>query len=309
MYNDNLSVTNKIITFDDLFEIFTAMNEKLEYYRKLYQAEELKNRMLEYKYQTWTFKDNGSHLKFSVRFYDNSSIDFDNYNNFIGIFNTRLDEIKSIYVNFLLSYNTQHEGMSMEWYSQHINLDIYETKMNIEVKLSSEDKKIEDVYQIIKNKILNAPPKYDDVIQKKSKITLWTSFVIGFIPSIIICILLLLNSSLRGIFSSTYILFPIFCVLLSLVIGGTVSSFTFDKLYKNIVPEKKYAGYDYNKGKSIYKDDIEKFVETSEILIGKNINNMKCRIEILNYYNKYKDFLLYEVVVMIFISVIVLFLG
>ena len=35
MYNDTIKVANKIITYDDLFEIFTQMNEKLIYYKKI----------------------------------------------------------------------------------------------------------------------------------------------------------------------------------------------------------------------------------------------------------------------------------
>ena len=56
----------------------------------------------------------------------------------------------------------------------------------------------------------------------------------------------------------------------SIVFGGKIV-----RLYSSIVPEKKYAGYDSTNYQSIYKDDIEKFVQTSEIIIGKNIDNIK----------------------------------
>lgn len=47
MYNDTIKVANKIISYDDLFEIFTQMNEKLQYYKRISINEESRNRMLE----------------------------------------------------------------------------------------------------------------------------------------------------------------------------------------------------------------------------------------------------------------------
>ena len=35
MYNDTIKVANKIISYDDLFEIFSKMQEKLMYYKKI----------------------------------------------------------------------------------------------------------------------------------------------------------------------------------------------------------------------------------------------------------------------------------
>ena len=94
MYNSAIRVANKIITYDDLFEIFVQMNEKLIYYKKINNMEEKKNHMLEYNYQNWSFKDNGSRLQFDVNFYDDTQVKFDNYNNFISVLNRRLEEIK-----------------------------------------------------------------------------------------------------------------------------------------------------------------------------------------------------------------------
>lgn len=308
MYNDQLKVANKIISYDDLYEIFSKMNEKLNHYQKIYNNETVQNRMLDYSYQKWSFKDNGSKLSFNVDFYDNTSVRFDNYNNFITIFNNRLEDIKSIYVSFGLSYSVSNEEKRNEFYNQHIYMYIYESKIDIDVSLSSGDDKISDVYELIKHKIMNAPAKYDDVIKKKSSISTTVGLAISFIPAIIILSLLLIIPSIRYIFATSYVLYPICCALLALIIGSFVSSFILGDLYENIVPEQKYAGYDANKGKSIYKDDIDKYIETSEILIGKNVNNQKNRKEIMDIYNQYKKYIPYEIGVMILISIIVLFL-
>lgn len=308
MYNDSIKVANKIITYDDLYDIFVKMQERLVELRKINDAEEARNRMLDYKYKTWTFKDNGSKLTFDVSFTDDTSIKFDNYNNFISVFNNRLDEITYINVYYSISYSVK-DTLRDDYCHQHINMTIRENKMSIDVSLSSNDNKINDIYELIKSKVLKAKPKYDMVIKKKSYINTVVSLAIGFIPSLIILTLLLLVPYVRGIYATLYVIYPLVSIFLAFVIGGTISSSKLDRWYKSINPEQKYAGYDASSNKRIYKDDIDSYVNSSEILIGKNANNLEYRNNILNYYNKYKKYLPYEIGVMILISVIVLFLG
>ena len=308
MYNDSLKVANKIITYDDLIEIFSKMQEKIGNYQKINKIEEMKNSALDYRYQTWTFKDNGSRLSFQIQFHDNNSIDFDNYNNFITTFNNRLDEIKYVSANISLSYNIQEEGRRNDYYHQSISMWIYEDRMEISTSLSSADDKLTDIYELIKNKIYNAPPKYDEVIKKKGLITTIVTLGIGFIPALIISTLLIFVPTIRNIYSSSYILYPIASVFLAFVIGGTVGNSKLDKCYKCVSPEKKYAGFDASSGKSYYKDDVDQYITTSEILIGKNINNLECRKEIKALKEKYKKWIPYELGVMVLISIIVLFL-
>ena len=116
MYNDTIKVANKIISYDDLFEIFSKMQEKLMYYKKISANEEMKNKAIDYKYQIWTFRDSDSKLTFIVDFKDDTTIRFDNYNSFISVFNIRLEEIKYIRVNFILSYRTSSEGYKSNSY-------------------------------------------------------------------------------------------------------------------------------------------------------------------------------------------------
>ena len=73
------------------------------------------------------------------------------------------------------------------------------------------------------------------------------------------------------------------------------------------MPEKKYAGY--SDGKAVYKDDIDKFVETSEILIGKKVNNLTHRTRINEEYNKYKKFIPTELIILLVATVVVIAIG
>jgi len=155
MYNDTIKVANKIISYEDLYDIFSIMNEKLIYYKKVFQREELQNKAISYFERVWTFEDTSSKLGFYGDFFEGTYIKFDNFNSFLVIFQTRTEEIKSINVRFSLSYNATIHG-NQESFHQYIDMFISETKMNIEVCLSSVDTKMDDIYGLIKSKILNS---------------------------------------------------------------------------------------------------------------------------------------------------------
>ena len=96
-------------------------------------------------------------MKVTVDFYDNTNITFDNYDNFMGIFYSRIDEIKTMDVHYTLSYTviTPEPNRSRNFYSQSIQMHINENKLDITLNLKSEDPKLDEVYNLIKNKVLS----------------------------------------------------------------------------------------------------------------------------------------------------------
>ncbi len=311
MYNDTIKAENKIISNDDLMQIFQLMGETLKKYLKISQQEEMKNRTLELQHKNYTFKDEGSKMKVTVDFYDNTDITFDNYDNFIGIFYSRLHEIKSMHVYYALNYNviTPEPNRSRNYYMQSIQMYITENKLDISLNLKSSDPKLEEIYALIKNKILNAPVKYDDIIKNKTKITNTVALGTGLVPGIIITTLFLFIPTLNNIILKGYVVFPIVSLILSYIIGSMVASSKLDKYYDAIMPDKKYAGYDTTNHKKIYKDDIESFVGTSDILIGKKVNNLSDRNRIKQEYAKYKKIVPKELLALLAITIIVIVIG
>lgn len=309
MYGDTLKVANKIITDKDLEEIFFKMYEEMEMCQKQCKIETMQNERYEPEYQKWTVKNYLGSFKVDVNFYDDTYISFDNFHNFMSIYNSRLHEIKNFHLRYHANYWTKLQGQQETYVSQNINMDVYEEKMNIDVNLNSQDKIMNPIYNIMKQKILLAPEKYDRVIKKKSFITNKIGFAIGAIPAIFLLTLLIFVPIIRQIYAITYVAYPITCLLLTFAIGNTFCSGKLDRLYKNIVPEQKYVGYDSTNYKGIYKDDIDKYVETSEILIGKNIDNLKNRNEIKELEEKYSKYIPMEIIVIFVLSLIVVLIG
>lgn len=311
MYNDTIKAENKIISNEDLTQIFQLMGETLKKYLRISQQEEIQNQMVDVFNRNYTFKDEGSKMKVVVDFYDNTNITFDNYENFMGIFYSRINEIKSMDVFYTLNYTviTAEPQRSRKSYMQSIHMHINENKLDIVLNLNSEDPKLDEIYKFIKNKILNAPEKYDDVIKNKSKILNIVAFGIGLIPGIVLAALLLFVPVVNNILFKGYIVYPLIAGLIAYVIGSVIASSKLDSLYEPIIPNKKYAGYDSTNNTRIYKDDIDSFVGTSEILIGKKINNLENRRKIKLEYQKYKEFIPKELIVLLVFSGIVIIIG
>ena len=308
MYNDTIKVSNKIISDTDLLDIFQKMNEEMIENEKICKKEQLKNEMFEREYQHWTAKSFEGSFKCTFNFYDDTNITVDNYNSFITLFNNRLHEIKDMFVRYHFRYYIQH-GRESDFVTQHINMSIYEHKMNIDVSLSSADKKMDDVFKLIKSKILNAPEKYDRIIKKKNFICSKIGFAFGIFPSLIVCTLLAFIPTVRNLYGMTYVLFPFLSVFLAFFIGNTFFSGKLGRLYFTISPKQMYAGWDSLNHKSTYKDDIDDFISKSEIIIGKNVDNLKNRKEIVDLENKYSRIIPIGLGALLVLSIVVIILG
>ena len=308
MYNETIKVANKIISDSVLSEIFEKMNEEIEVYKRIKEEEEKQNEKYERNYQKWTVKDFEGKFKCTFNFYDDTNIDVDNYYDFQNIFNNRLHDVKSMWVRYSYMYTIFEEGKPT-YVNKSINMDIHEERMDIDVHISSEDDKMNNVYNLIKEKILTAPEKYDRVVKRRSSIITKVGICIGLIPSSFICLLLLISPEVREFYAKTYVTYPIIVLILAYIIGNVIAHLMLGKYYTPLLPERVYAGYDSSKQKSIYKDDIEKYVGTSEIIIGKNVDNLKNRKEILDIESKYTSFALYEFIGLVVLSIIVIIMG
>ena len=308
MYNDTIDVSNKIITDSDLLEIFEKMNDEILRIQRLSSEETARNATLDYQNQKWAYKYLNTGFKCRFDFYDSTTVTVDTYDGFLNLYNSRLSEIRDMWVNCHIYYSNSMSGQ-INSISNSISMDIYEHRMEIVSNLSSSDDTLDAVYELIKEKVKNAPERYDEVIKKKGSISNKIGFAIGMIPSLIICTLLAIIPLIRQIYGMSYVLYPVLTLLLAFLGGNTLFRGKIDQLYSYIEPEKKYMGYDTSKSRGVYADDINKFTSKSEILIGKNVNNLNIRKEIMDLSEKYSKFIPIEIGVLVVLSIIMIFIG
>lgn len=305
-----IKAENKIISSEALYEIFELMSFKLKKYLTISEVENKFNENLDYSEKEYTFNDSGSTLVFDVDFYDNTNISINNYDEFINIFKNRLNSIKSLRVHFRLNYYTENKelGKDSKYISQNIYMHIEEKKLHIDATLDSSDDKLKDIYLLIKNTIINAPTKYDKIIKQKNFISAIVILGSGLIPAFIMSLLLFAVPFTRKIYSDFPIVYPILCIVLAILLGKAFEFLIFTRLYENIKPEKKRIGYDFTSNKQLYTDDIEEYINSSEILIGHNSENMNYRNSISKIYNICKKIALSGFILIAIISCILFLL-
>ena len=308
MYDKTITAANKIISDKDLADIFEKMNEEIKTNIKICEEETKKNEKYTNDYQEWTTKNFEYYIKCSFDFLDDTNITTNSYDELIMTFNNRIHNIKSMWLRFYISYFVQNNGDS-KFVSKYIDMNIYENKIKIDVDISKEDKKMASVYETIKGIILRAPEKYDRVLRKKSLICNKIAFACGIIPSLIIFTLLAFIPFMRGLYANTFVIYPVLVIIMAMLIGDVFFLGKVTSLYNPISPDKKYAGYDVDRHERIYKDDLQKFVDTSEVIIGRNIDNIKNRKEIIDLEKKYNKFIPIEVIILLVLSIIMIFIG
>ena len=304
MYNESINTNNKIISTDLLMNIFSRMNEikksytfKAEKEEQTYNSLSCENQInMKRQYNNYV-----SNFSFTVNFYDSTTITIDSYENFMSVFNSRLHEIKSIISNFSINYFDVNNRSC----SNSIGLMIYENSFDINIAIDNSNSEMTDLFNYIKNSIYEAPEKYDYVMKNKSKICFSYTSALGNIVGIVLSTILICLPPVFSIVTSGYwILYPICCLILGYFMGTIIFSNTMNSLYKNIDMEKIYDGYDPNTFESRYKSDKQSYVNSSEVIIGKNIDNLSNRIKIKELYTDKKKYIKFELMAIAFITLV-----
>lgn len=85
--------------------------------------------------------------------------------------------------------------------------------------------------------------------------------------------------------------------LVAILSGNVLSYWFIVSIYKPLLPKRKYAGYNSSTYKSVYKDDVDDFVEYSEIHFGKYWDAAKRRNMIEKIYKITRIILLIQLII------------
>ena len=268
------NANNKTIDRDMLLDFFAAMHKELLECQRIADEEIAKNEPLALDYQEWTMRHFDGSLRFAVYFKDGHEISYDNYDKFVSMFKSQAYAIKSIYVHCRMSYyKTSTNGSSDEYIHNSIDLNIYEDRLSVGSDIASSDTRMNEVYNMITQRIAEAPPKYDHIIKAKEFINVKIGFAMGLIPAIVIVTATAFIPQLHDFYRDTFYLFPVLILAIAAILSFFLGSAKTNSSYAKLIPQK-YGGYDHNRGGSYYNDDLKTLTETSDVLIGDKVNNL-----------------------------------
>ena len=289
----NNKVVNKQISIKSIIDVANYIEDYKERYDKIFQDEENKNKGKSFGEKNYDYENGYTRLEYTIEFHNGKRITESDYNWFVGnLNNTRI--IKEICISLSIAYNSKSNGSKYNDIrnSIHANVEFRDCGMKlkysdvtINIDTTNQENEAHNIYSTIMNTLEDNPDRYDKTIKsRKIRIQSFTISV-GIILSYILYVVLLINKNklpgdILNYLNNKYVL--IFGQwFVAILLGNAFSYWYILTVYKPLLPETKYAGYDRSTYKSKYKDDIDDYVEHSEVHFGKfwDAENRRNKIE------------------------------
>lgn len=171
----------------------------------------------------------------------------------------------------------------------------------VNVDATNQESEARNVYSTIMNMLEDNPDRYDKTIKfRKIRMQSFT-ISIGIILSYILYVVLMMNKEkltpdiLGYLDNKNILVFGQWFV--AILLGNVAACWYILSIYRPLLPESKYAGYNSSTYKSVYKDDIADYLEHSEVHIGKFWDAEKRRNKIEKIYKITKLVVLIQIVI------------
>lgn len=292
----NNKVVNKQIPLESIIDIANYLEDYKERWDKIFQQEEQNNKNKPYAEKKYEYERGSTNIKYTIDFHNGKNITESDYNWFVGnLGNPRI--IKNIQLEIAIYFYTRSQGSDYNDVSNKIwvtvefrdcggELKYSETRINIDT--TNQENEANNIYSTIMNTLENNPDRYDKTIKNRKIRMQCFCISVGIILSYILYLILNINiakipTNLAQYLSNKNVLvFGQWFV--AILIGNLLSYWYILSVYRPLLPSSKYAGYNSSTYKSVYKDDMDDYLEHSEVHFGKFWDAEKRRNKIEKIY-------------------------
>ena len=189
-----------------------------------------------------------------------------------------------------------------------MSLYFREFDVTIDIDTTNQENEAHNLYSEVMNILEDNEDRYNKTMKHRKIRTQCFTISVGIILSYILYVILKTNidkipPTLAEYLNNKYILvFGQWFV--ALLLGNVFSYWYILSVYKPLLPETKYAGYNYSTGRGNYTDDVDDYIEHSEVHFGKYWDAEKRRTKIEKMYKITSKIIL----VQLLISVILFFI-
>lgn len=297
-------VVNKQIPIETIIEVADYLEDFKEKYSKKFEIEENRNRDIPYVEKNWEYENGRTTINYIIEFKNGKNIKESNYNWFIGNLE-QLDNIKSISIDLYVSFYTKKANSTINDIYNKINVSLYfrEYSVSIDVDTSEQENEAHNLYSEVMNILENNEDRYNKTMKfRKIRVQCFT-VSIGIVLSYIIYLLLRININTIPQILSEYINNKYVLVFgqwfIAILLGNILSYWYMMSLYRPLLPDTRYSRYDSSANKAIYRDDIDDYIEHSEVQIGRNWDAKKRRNKIEKIYKITNKIILVQLIISI----------
>lgn len=305
----NNKIVNKQIPLETVVKIANHLEDYKENYDRKFELEEKKNKNIPYGEKQWEYENGNTTIKYTIEFKNGKNITESDYNWFIENLN-QPNIIKSISIDLYVSFFTKKPNNTINDLHNSIIISLYfrEFDVTIDVNTTYQENEAHNIYSEVMNILEDNEDRYDKTMKhRKVRIQCFTISV-GIILSYILYVILKINVQKISPMIVNYLNNKYVLVFgqwfISILLGNALSYWYILAIYKPLLPDTKYAGYNYSTGRGNYIDDVDDYIEHSEVHFGKfwDAENRRNKIE------KLYKITSKIVLVQLFISVLLFFI-
>lgn len=302
----NNKILNKQISIETIIKVAEYLEKYKEEYDKKFELEEIKNKTLPYTERIYEYENGNTTIKYTISFKNGKTITESDYNWFIQ----NLEEssiIKNISIDLYITYYTKNPNTidNVNNIFNKVNISLYfrEFDASIDIDTMNQEKEAHNVYSDVIDILNDNEDRYNKTIKYRKLRVQSFCISIGILLSYILYFILNLNINKLSptvcvIFNNKYVLI-IGQWFVSILLGNLASYWFILSIYKPLLPDTKYAGYNSSTYKSVYKDDIDDYIEHSEVHFGKYYDADKRRKKIEKIYKITSKILIIQLVISI----------
>ena len=285
----NNKVINKQISLEQIIRVADHLEDYKEKYDKKFELEENKNKNIPYGEKQWEYENGNTNIKYTIHFKNGKNITESDYNWFVGNLG-QAKAIKDISIDLYISYYTKSNNSTTNDIYNKVNISLWfrEFDASIDIDTMNQENEAQNVYSEIMNILEDNEDRYNKTIKHRKVRIQSFCITIGIILSYVLYIALKMNVDKLDPFIAQYLDNKVVLLvgqwLVAILAGNVLSYWFMISIYKPLLPESKYAGYNSSTYRSVYKDDVDDFVEHSEIHFGKYWDAEKRRNKIEKIY-------------------------
>lgn len=289
-------VVNKQIPIKSVIDVANYLYDYKNKYSDMFEREEMQNKNLDYSEKNYEHENGSAELRYTVRLTNGKDMTETDYNWFISMLND-LRAIEEIRLDLRISFygkqgnethNSQYNSISVNVEFRDAQHELRYSDAYVNVQTTSQESEAHNIYGTIINTLENNEDRYNKTI-KHRKIRMQSLCIsVGIVLSYILFVILKINQGNLPTFLAEYLNNKYIIVfgqwVVAILLGNVFAYWYILSVYKPLLPSTKYAGYNRSTYKSQYTDDVDEYLEHSEVHFGKYWDAEKRRNKIEKIY-------------------------
>lgn len=289
-------VVNKQIPIKTIIDVANYFDDYKNRYDNIFEKEKIKNKNLPFGEKNYEYENGNTELRYTVKFRNGKDMTESDYNWFIGQL-SQPGAIEEIRLDLRVSYNTKSgkENYNDQYNSINVSVDFRDARMDlrysdvyIDVQTTNQENEANNIYSTVMNTLEDNKDRYDKTIKHRKVRIQSLCISVGIILSYILYLVLRINADKLPLDMATYLTNKYVIVFgqwfVAILLGNIFSYWYILSIYRPLLPDTKYAGYNKSTYKSQYTDDIDEYLEHSEVHFGKYWDAENRRNKIENIY-------------------------